>query len=155
MSSPPVEAARQESARYEWLKKADDTVIPMMPAVAHRVIELVSDPEVSIATIAALVSKDQVLASRVLGLANSAYCAPMQTVSTVLEAIVRLGTSAVRNVVVTVSFTSRMHDPRIYGEAARERADHAIGTAYVARLVAEKAKVDENEAFLCGLLHDI
>ena len=150
-----VESARQESARYEWLKKADDTVIPMMPAVAHRVIELVSDPEVSIATIAALVSKDQVLASRVLGLANSAYCAPMQTVSTVLEAIVRLGTSAVRNVVVTVSFTSRMHDPRIYGDASRERADHAIGTAYVARLVAEKAGIDEDEAFLCGLLHDI
>ena len=150
-----VDSARQESARYEWLKKADDTVIPMMPAVAHRVIELVSDPEVSIATIAALVSKDQVLASRVLGLANSAYCAPMQTVSTVLEAIVRLGTSAVRNVVVTVSFTSRMHDPRIYGDASLERADHAIGTAYVARLVAEKAGIDEDEAFLCGLLHDI
>ena len=150
-----VETARQESAHYEWLKKADDTVIPMMPAIAHRVIELVSDPDVSVATIASLVSKDQVLASRVLGLANSAYCAPMQSVSTVLEAIVRLGTAAVRNVVVTVSFTSRMHDPRIYGEAARERADHAIGTAYVARLVAERAKVDENEAFLCGLLHDI
>jgi putative nucleotidyltransferase with HDIG domain len=150
-----ADTARAESARYEWLKKADDTVIPMMPAVAHRVIELVSDPDVSIATIAALVSKDQVLASRVLGLANSAYCAPMQTVSTVLEAIVRLGTSAVRNVVVTVSFTSRMHDPRIYGDQAKELADHAIGTAYVGRLVAEKANVDEDEAFLCGLLHDI
>lgn len=155
METPAVDTARVESTHYEWLKKADDTVIPMMPAIAHRVIELVSDPEVSIATIAALVSKDQVLASRVLGLANSAYCAPMQSVSTVLEAIVRLGTSAVRNVVVTVSFTSRMHDPRIYGEAARDRTDHAIGTAYVARLAAEKAGVDENEAFLCGLLHDI
>ncbi len=61
----------------------------------------------------------------------------MQTVSTVLEASMRLGTSAVRNVVVTVSFTSRMHDPRIYGEASQRRAGHAIGTAYVARLVAE------------------
>jgi putative nucleotidyltransferase with HDIG domain len=140
---------------YAWLEEADDTVVPMMPAIAHRVIELVSDPDVSISTIAALVSKDQVLASRVLGLANSAYCAPMQTVSTVLEAIVRLGLAAVRNVVVTVSFTSRMHDPRIYGERARERADHAIGTAYTARLVAEKAEVDVEEAFLCGLLHDI
>ena len=139
---------------YTWLK-ADDTVIPMLPQVAHRVIELVSDPDVSISTIASLVSKDQVLASRVLGLANSAYCAPMQTVSNVLEAIVRLGTAAVRNVVVTVSFTSRMHDPKIYGERGREHADHAVGTAYLARLVAEKTGSDLDEAFLCGLLHDI
>ena len=29
---------------YAWLK-ADDTVIPMLPQVAHRVIELVSDPD--------------------------------------------------------------------------------------------------------------
>jgi putative nucleotidyltransferase with HDIG domain len=139
---------------YTWLK-ADDTVIPMLPQVAHRVIELVSDADVSISTIAALVSKDQVLASRVLGLANSAYCAPMQTVSNVLEAIVRLGTAAVRNVVVTVSFTSRMHDPKIYGDRGREHADHAVGTAYLARLVAEKTGSDLDEAFLCGLLHDI
>lgn len=151
----PMAETTAGTTEYKWLAASDDTVVPMMPAIAHRVIELVSDPDVSISTIAALVSKDQVLASRVLGLANSAYCAPMQTVSTVLEAIVRLGLAAVRNVVVTVSFTSRMHDPRIYGERARERADHAIGTAYCARLVAERAGVDLEEAFLCGLLHDI
>jgi putative nucleotidyltransferase with HDIG domain len=150
-----VDTAFIQDAHYTWLKKADDTVIPMLPAVAHRVIELVSDADVSISTLAGLVSKDQVLASRVLGLANSAYWGPMHRVSNVLEAIVRLGTVAVRNVVVTVSFTSRMHDPKVYGERGREHADHAIGTAYLARLVAEKTGSDLEEAFLCGLLHDI
>ncbi len=153
-SSTSDSTATRTAAAIEWLN-VDDTVLPMLPAVAHRVIELVSDQDVSISTNAGLVSKDQVLASRVLGLANSAYCASMQTVSTVLEAIVRLGTHAVRNVVVTVSFTSRMHDPRIYGERGREMSDHALGTAYLARLVAERAGVDVDEAFLCGLLHDI
>ena len=60
-----------------------------------------------------------------------------------------------RNVVVTVSFASRMHDPRIYGDWAAELVDHAIGTAYVARLLAEKAGIDLEEAFMCGLMHDI
>jgi putative nucleotidyltransferase with HDIG domain len=69
--------------------------------------------------------------------------------------MVRLGTIAVRNVVVTVSFASRMHDPRIYGERGRELVDHAIGTAYLARLIADKARTDVEEAFMCGLLHDI
>ena len=77
----------------------------------------------------------------------------MQTVSTVLEAIVRLGTSRA-NVVVTVSCTSDARS-RIYGDASRERADHAIGTANVARLVAEKAGIDEDEAFSAACSHDI
>jgi putative nucleotidyltransferase with HDIG domain len=33
--------------------------------------------------------------------------------------------------------------------------DHAIGTAYLARLIAEKLHEDTDEAFMCGLLHDL
>ncbi len=43
--------------------------------------------------LAGVVSKDQVLASRLLGLANSAYFASMTEISTVQEAIVRMGTA--------------------------------------------------------------
>ena len=139
---------------FDWLK-TDETAVPMLPAVALKVIELVSDPDVTVMSLAPVVSKDQVLASRVLGLGNSAAYAGYQPATTLLEAMVRLGTVAVRNVVVTVSFASRMHDPRIYGELGRHLVDHAIGTAYVARLLAERVKVDLEEAFMCGLMHDI
>src|SRR4030095_4158605 len=88
-------------------------------------------------------------------LPTPAPSAAPQPATPVIEAMVRLGTIAVRNVVVTVSFASRMHDPRIYGERGRELADHTIGTAYLARLIAEKARTDVEEAFMCGLLHDI
>ena len=97
---------------FDWLK-TDETAVPMLPAVALKVIELVSDPDVTVMSLAPVVSKDQVLASRVLGLGNSAAYAGYQPATTLLEAMVRLGTIAVRNVVVTVSFASRMHDPRI------------------------------------------
>jgi putative nucleotidyltransferase with HDIG domain len=143
-----------ESALPAWLR-TDNLAVPMLPALAHRVIELAADPEVTIPRLAAVVSKDQVLASRVLTLANSAYSAPSRTISSLNEAVVRLGTNAVRNVVITVSFTSRMHDPAIYGRHGRALVDHALGAAYMARLVADSADVDPEEAFLYGLLHDI
>ncbi|HEY8550412.1 MAG TPA: HDOD domain-containing protein [Vicinamibacterales bacterium] len=149
--STPV---RPERTTLDWLR-TEETAVPMLPSVALRVIELVSDPEVTVMKLAPVVSKDQVLASRVIGLANSAAYAGFQPATTLIEAMVRLGTIAVRNVVVTVSFASRMHDPRIYGERGRELVDHAIGTAYLARLIAEKVRVDGEEAFMCGLLHDI
>jgi HD-like signal output (HDOD) protein len=60
-----------------------DVAIPMLPGFAHRVIDMVSDEDVSVAQLAAVVSKDQVLASRLLGLANSAYFAAMSEISTV------------------------------------------------------------------------
>ena len=132
-----------------------DVAIPMLPDFAHRVIDMVSDEDVSVAQLASVVSKDQVLASRLLGLANSAYFAAMSEISTVQEAIVRMGTAAVRNLVVTVCFYSRMQDRNVYGERGKPLLEHGIGTAYMARLVAEWADTDEEEAFMYGLLHDI
>jgi putative nucleotidyltransferase with HDIG domain len=132
-----------------------DVAIPMLPDFAHRVIEMVSDEDVSVAQLSAVVSKDQVLASRLLGLANSAYFAAMSEISTVQEAIVRMGTAAVRNLVVTVCFYSRMQDRNVYGEQGKPLLEHGIGTAYMSRLVAEWVDSDEEEAFMYGLLHDI
>jgi len=138
-----------------WLMGDLSLAVPMLPDVAQRVIAMTSDPEISIIRLAELVAKDQVLASRVLGLANSAFSASMVHIGTVSESIVRLGTTAVRNLVVTISLTSRMQDQSVYGARGRQLFDHALGTAYMARLVAERAQVDADEAFLCGLVHDI
>src|SRR4029453_532256 len=129
--------------------------MPMLPALAADVMSLAIDPEVSIARIARVIAKDQVLATRVLRLANSAYCAPMQEITTVNDAIVRMGTGPVRNVVLAVCFTSRLQGANVYGAQGRELMDHAIGTAYLARLIAEKLNEDADEAFMCGLLHDL
>jgi putative nucleotidyltransferase with HDIG domain len=138
----------------EWADSSD-AAMPMLPALAADVMSLAIDPEVSIARIARVIAKDQVLATRVLRLANSAYCAPMQEITTVNDAIVRMGTGPVRNVVLAVCFTSRLQGANVYGAQGRELMDHAIGTAYLARLIAEKLNEDADEAFMCGLLHDL
>jgi putative nucleotidyltransferase with HDIG domain len=138
----------------EWVD-AGDAAMPMLPALAADVMGLAIDPDVSIARIARVIAKDQVLATRVLRLANSAYCAPMQEVTTVNDAIVRMGTGPVRNVVLAVCFTSRLQGANVYGPQGRDLVDHAIGTAYLARLVAERLGTDADEAFMCGLLHDM
>jgi putative nucleotidyltransferase with HDIG domain len=134
---------------------SSDAAMPMLPALAADVMSLAIDPEVSIARIARVIAKDQVLATRVLRLANSAYCAPMQEITTVNDAIVRMGTGPVRNVVLAVCFSSRLQGANIYGTQGRELVDHAIGTAYLARLVADRLNEDADEAFMCGLLHDL
>ena len=139
--------------RGEWRESSRDAM-PMLPALVPEVMALVTDQDISILRIARIISKEQVLATRVLRLANSAYFAPASEVTTIGDAIVRMGTSAVRNVVLAVCFASwRAND--VHGMQRRQLADHSVGTAYLARLVAERAGIDPDESFLHGLLHDI
>jgi HD-like signal output (HDOD) protein len=149
-----MEGAEATVSTGEWLTP-QNTAIPVLPALAGRVIELAGDPDVSLVQLANVIGKDQVLASRLLQLANSAYCASMREISTIAEAVVRVGADGVRNMVFTVCFSSRMYDPGIYGDQGRLLIEHGIGTAYVARMIAGSVDEDEDEAFLYGLLHDI
>jgi putative nucleotidyltransferase with HDIG domain len=154
-SRPEPRTTRVEWIRSgEWLESQDIT-LPMLPARATEVMRLAMDPEVSASRIAAVVAKDQVLATLVLRLANSAFSAPASDISNVSDAVVRVGTRAVRNVVVASCLASRLKDPQIYGSHGPSLTDHSIGTAYLARSIAEWAGESPDEAFLYGLLHDI
>jgi putative nucleotidyltransferase with HDIG domain len=158
---PSAEKPRPgQPSRIEWIRSGEwlesqDITLPMLPARAAEVMNLAMDPEVSAGRIATVVAKDQVLASLVLRLANSAFSAPASEILNVGDAVVRVGTRAVRNVVVASCLVSRLKDPQIYGSHGGDLTDHSIGTAYLARLIAEQVGESPDEAFLYGLLHDI
>jgi HD-like signal output (HDOD) protein len=146
--------------RVEWIRSGEwlecqDITLPMLPARAAEVMRLAMDPEVSAGRIATVVSKDQVLASLVLRLANSAFSAPASEITSVSDSVVRVGTRAVRNVVIASCLASRLKDPQIYGHYGPDLTDHSIGAAHLARLIAERVGESPDEAFLYGLLHDI
>lgn len=139
---------------YPWLRP-EDLSIPMLPDQAQRVLKIAGDPEVTISILASVVSKDPVLATRVLGMANSALYGAMSPLRSVADAVVRLGTRSARNVVVTVSMHSQFKSPEVSGHDGQLFMEHAVGTAYVAYLIAEQVRADVDETFLCGLLHDL
>lgn len=145
----------QPETRFDFLGGDHSAAVPALPENAQRAIIMASDPDVPAFKLAELVGKDQVFASRVLGLANSAFSAPLMYISTVMDAIVRVGTPAVRNTIVAVSMASRMQDAAVYGNRGHDLFDHSLGTAYMARLVAEHVWVSPDESFLAGLMHDI
>jgi putative nucleotidyltransferase with HDIG domain len=138
----------------DWMR-SNTANIPMLPEVATRIIAIAANPDVTISHLAQVISKDQVLTTRLLSLANSAYYSSPVDVGTVPEAIMRVGAAAVRNLAVTLCVTSRMRERNVYGTHGQSLVDHSIGTAYLARLVADDVNIDPEQAFLCGLLHDI
>ena len=138
----------------KWLQ-VREAALPVSPLLADQAMALAADPEVSVHRIVRVVSKEQVLATRVLRLANSASNAPVRPITTITEATVRVGTNAVRNTLLAACITSRLEAEAVYGRGGRELLDHSIGTAYMAELVASTLDLDPHEALVCGLLHDI
>ena len=144
----------------EWVEsgrwtQAREAVLPVSPLLVDQALALAADPDVSIHHLVRVVSKEQVLASRVLRLANSASNAPVRPITTITEATVRVGTNAIRHSLLAACITSRIEAEAVYGSEGRALLDHSIGTAYLAELIAENLGVDPHEALVCGLLHDI
>ena len=154
-SSPVVVVNWVDWVRSGQWEESADTAIPMLPAMARHVVDLALDPDVSATRITNVVSKDPVLATRVIQLANSAFSAPATEITSIGEAVVRMGTGPVRNVVTAACLSALSADPKIYGKHGRDHIDHSIGTAYLAWLLADRADESPDEAFLYGLLHDI
>ncbi len=137
-----------------WRTLSGESLLSM-PPLATELIELASNPDVSQVKVATIVAKDPVLATRVLAFANSAAMASAIRITSINEAILRLGTRRVCNIALADRLASGFQDTRIYGALGRSLRDHSIGAAYVAHLMADGAQVPSDEAFLFGLLHDI
>ena len=152
--------SRQYATWTAWVESGDwrqttKTGRLALPANASDIMVLALDPDVSVAQLVHVTSRDQVLAARMLRLANSAYCGAMEEITTINDAVVRLGTASVRNVVLATCMASRLQQGAVYGPLGRGLADHGIGSAFLGQAVARKLGAETEEAFLYCLVHDL
>jgi len=131
--------------------------LPALPHVAYRVLTLTGDPKTSIAELADTITNDQVLTAKVLRMANSAYYGYARRIFGINEAVIILGFSTVRNLVLAASVFNVM-DQEFTGYVL-PKGDlwrHSMVTAMLARLLAKDAGFEiSDKAFTAGLLHDI
>jgi putative nucleotidyltransferase with HDIG domain len=135
----------------------DSLVLPTLPAVVTKALEVLKDPEVSFKQIGVIIERDPVLAARILRSATSAaFSAGTKKVS-LPEALTRLGAKAVRSILVEATaqkvFLSR--DPKI-SESMKRLWQHSVAVGTLARdVLALSGNADSEAAYLAGLLHDV
>ena len=121
-------------------------------------MNVLAKEEYSIAQVAQMIIEDQALSSHVLRLANSAFFGGLSKVTTIRDAIVRLGARQVTNV-VTVVTQSQQYCTKDKTLAAYMQTlwKHSLGCALGTKWFAEKTGYKElaQEGLLAGLLHDI
>ena len=128
---------------------------PVLPRVALEVHEMAQANDVALGKVIKILSHDALLASRVLKRAQSPVFAARVPVSSLEDAVRRLGLSNVRDVVWEVALHSRVFRCKPYRGAMEELATHSTATALCCRFVAMKTNISPGYAFLAGLLHDV
>ncbi|MCP5208529.1 MAG: HDOD domain-containing protein [Hahellaceae bacterium] len=132
-----------------------DLDIPMLPAVAQKVIQVTSDPDSDTAQLTKVIQSDQALAARVMNVANSVAYSPNGGVTSLQQAGSRLGMTMIRDIALASSINARIFKaPGFEGHIANIW-QHALATALWSQAIAKRIKKDMDSAFLCGLLHSV
>ncbi|MEW5949313.1 MAG: HDOD domain-containing protein [Thermodesulfobacteriota bacterium] len=144
--------------REEIRAKIKETAeLATISAVALQTAQLLRNPNVPVSKITETVSLDQSLTAKILRLVNSSFYGFQGRISSLSQAVMLLGFSTVRNVILSVSVLKAFSGDK--GCKVFDVArfwEHSVGTAFVAKILAEHVKFKEPEdAFIGGLLHDI
>lgn len=133
-----------------------DDLAPL-PVTAQRLVSLLSSDEVSLARVSALIEFDQVIAARVLRMARSAAYAGRMPADTVREAVVRLGTATVLELVLGDYLQRLKVDAPLYDLAEDDLWAHGAAASLAVRaLMAERPRAGiPGLALTAALLHDI
>jgi len=128
---------------------------PPLPSVAMELLALSNKKDARASDVVRLLEQDEMLAGSVMRLVGSPIYSGRNNVTTLQEAVVRLGFKVVRDMVFEVALRSGVFDLEEYAETVAQVQRHSTVTAYIARVVCNKARIDGDHAFICGLLHDV
>ena len=129
--------------------------LPSLSPTTHRVVRLIEQADVDLDELAEAVNGDPVLATRIMGVANSSYFRGATEVPNVREALMRMGVREARTLVVVVALRSTLLRSPGLGEKAQELWRHSLLTASATQEITQEIPPWETTGFLAGLLHDL
>ncbi|MBA4390200.1 MAG: histidine kinase [Syntrophus sp. (in: bacteria)] len=124
--------------------------LPTIPKVLKKLLVVIENPRVSLNEISNFISSDPALTIKVLKMVNSPVYGFPGRISSVNQAVILLGLTVVRGLLLGVSVFELMQKTML------GLWEHSLGTAIVSRLIAVKKGLKEpDELSVDGLLHDI
>jgi HD-like signal output (HDOD) protein len=141
-------------AEVVQLIKAKVIELPTYPGVALQLQRVISSDNYGLEQLVKLVEADPALASHVLRAANSAFFRATTPVTTLPQAISRVGASELSNIAIagTLGLQASLEGPLV--AMRRDSWRRSLVAALLAQELARGRRLDPGEAFLAGLLHD-
>jgi len=152
-SSSSHEAGVHFTPENELERKLEQ--LPLLPAVVTELLSVSPDDEDYFDRLLHLAQRDPPFAVRVLRCANSAASAPATPVVSLHQAVMRLGTQQCAGLVLALAVI-KVFVP--HSNAQRFLWIHSLQTALFAQMFSQRLlalRTRSEEAYVCGLLHDI
>jgi len=135
-----------------------EVALPARNQTAQQLQAILGRADYEIQEVLDIIESDQALTAEVLRVANSPFYGGLSKITTVRNAVVRVGAPEVVRLAIaaTERESYRVRDAGL-ARLMEPLWDHALGSALAARWLARKLGfVDlESEAFIGGLLHDV
>lgn len=151
--------AVNEEQRQANLERIFDKVTdpPALSTVGTQLIQELRSPATSAKSLTQIISGDPVIAAKILRHANSSFYGTRNKIRTLHNAIVMLGTDAIKQIALTLVFCSWTQG-KGSGDLHQRFLNRSLATAVLSRKLCEYfcfQTVGPGEAYLAGLLHNI
>ncbi len=141
----------QDEKRQEFrtaLRKTNN--LPTLPGIISKLTKMADDPDTTTEQMGKVISRDHILAAKLLKLVNSAFYGFPQRISSLSSAIILLGFNVVKSLIISASIFEVMEDQDV------ELWEHSLGCAVVCSVIAKRLGVnDPEEVSTAALIHDI
>ena len=130
--------------------------LPTLPTVYAQVEEKCADPNVGADQLAEVIETDPSITMKLLKLSNSAFFGFSREIKSIRDAVSLLGNETVKNAVLSISvFEATKDQKESAGLDKKEFWRHSTAVGSAARFIAKKMRIQREEAFTAGILHDI
>jgi len=130
--------------------------LPAFPATHAKILELAKSDNATAEDLAEQIQLDPGLLANIFKLANSSAYGFNRPVKDLSLAVTLLGMEEIANMVMVAQVFDNLGE---YEDGAgldlQEFWKHSIGTAFVARAIAQQLQTETEHAFLGGILHDL
>jgi HD-like signal output (HDOD) protein len=126
--------------------------LPSPPAVYHELTLALESADTSASDVSDIATRDAALSAKLLQLANSSFFGLPRHLDSMREAVVYLGTTIIRGLVLSTAAFRMMEGAVGWYETAETLQEHAL---LVGRISERLLPGQGDAAFTAGLLHDI
>ena len=133
------------------------TTSKTLPYITIQLTKLISDENSTMQDFENMIKMDPTLVLRILRAANSPYYGLRQKVNSISRAIVIIGINNLRNMIVTQGLKEIFKDKKGMNAFSRNRLWlHCAAVSICSQMIVERIfGINGEDAFLCGILHDI
>lgn len=134
------------------IEEADD--FPALPHITFKLTQLMSDPNVSLHSVAKLIETDSSIVIRILKKVNSGYYKLNQEISDIYHAVSILGLRAMREITLMVSFEKLFPQNQLLRYS--HLFEHSLTAAVTCNLLSDISGIKKrSDAFIASLLQNL